>query len=122
MWRAPQLPRGRRALVVPDGGVGALGLGRVAVRVSELQRVLIAVFVGAQFSQRDLGFDPSYGALLVGQTVGLRGDVDGDVGRVGQQLVQVLLLTGAHALEGPPALQGPAVGVLARVALLAVRH
>ena len=75
---------------------------------------LVAVLIRTQLAQGDLGLDPAHGALLVRQAVGLHGDVNGDVGRVGQQLVQVLLLAGTEAL------QGPAAGVVAGVALLAV--
>ena len=75
---------------------------------------LVAVLVRTQLAQGDLGLDPAHGALLVREAIGLRGYVDGDVGRVGQQLVQVLLLAGAEAL------QRPAAGVVAGVALLAI--
>ncbi len=77
---------------------------------------LIAVLISTQFAQRDLGLDPADGALFIGQAVRLRGDVDGDLGRVGQELVQMLLLTGAELL------QRAAVRVIAGVSLLAVRH
>ena len=77
---------------------------------------LKTMVVRAQFAEGNLGFDPAHGALLVGQAVRLRGDVNGDFWRVRQQLVQVLLLAGAQAL------QGPAVGVVAGVALLSVGH
>lgn len=56
---------------------------------------LVAVFIRAQFTQGDLGFHPPYGALFVRKAVGLRGDVYGDIWCVRQQLVQVILLTGA---------------------------
>lgn len=77
---------------------------------------LEAVFIRAQFSQRDLGLHPADSALLVGETVRLGGDVDGDVRCVRQQLVQMLLLTGTQPL------QGSAVRVVAGVSLLSVRH
>lgn len=77
---------------------------------------LVAVFIRAQFSQRDLGLDSADSALFVRETVRLGGDVDGDVWRVRQQLVQVLLLTGAQPVEGS------AVRVVAGVSLLSIRH
>lgn len=77
---------------------------------------LVTVLVSAQLAQGDLGLDAAHSALLVGEAVGLRGDVNGDLGRVGQQLVQLLLLATAQPL------QRAAVGPVARVALLTVRH
>lgn len=74
------------------------------------------MLISTQLAQRDLGLDPADGALFIGQTVGLRGDVDGDLRRVGQELVQMLLLTSAELL------QRAAVRVIAGVSLLAVRH
>lgn len=90
---------------------------KLAVQIpAESVFYLVTVFVRAQLPQRDLGLHPADGALLVRKAVGLSGDVDGDVRRVRQQLVQVLLLAGAHPL------QRSAVGVVTGVSLLAVRH
>lgn len=77
---------------------------------------LIAVLISTQFAQRDLSLDPADGALFIRQAVGLRGDVDGDLRCVGQELVQMFLLTGAELL------QRAAVRVITGVALLSVRH
>lgn len=74
------------------------------------------MLIRTQFSQRDLSLDPAHGALFIRQAVGLRGDVDGDLGSVRQQLVQMLLLTGAERI------QRPAVRMVTGVALLSVRH
>lgn len=77
---------------------------------------LIAVFIRAQFPQGDLGFHPAYGALFVWKPIWLRGDVYRDIWCMRQQLIQVLLLTGAQSLKGPT------VGVVARVPFLSVRR
>lgn len=74
------------------------------------------MLISTQFAQRDLSLDPADGALFIRQAVGLRGDVDGDLRCVGQELVQMFLLTGAELL------QRAAVRVITGVALLSVRH
>lgn len=108
--------RGCTWLLVPDGGVGTFRIRRITVGITEMQWILVAVLIRTQFAQRDLSLDPADGALFIRQAVGLRGDVDGDLRCVGQQLVQMFLLTGAELL------QRAAVRVVTGVALLPVRH